>query len=608
MTPPGGDVVSADQTAVGAIPRLQDMAVPILIACFPLAWLVFFNKTFYWDWNTHLWMLAYTGEYFRHHFWFPATFNTREVIGITYPPFYGTLFYPIAGMLSAVTGAAVAMRLIAVALFSLQAAQVAKLVRSVYPGRRVAWSVAAIVACAVYPLTNLYNRNAILEFMAASMLVSACTLWLRAMIAARHPAALAWASSAWMLLALSAGAHPITGVLGGVFFSALLVGGFLGSGDRRTFIVRTACHAVLFLLVLSPWLYATLRFQRDMSIARYLTSVVVQTDAFDAWWIRLLPFPFDIRPLKAERLFDVSTPYLDAQINFGLLTLVCFLAFQVWSRIRRRQMTLTREVSAAGGCLSIFALILFGSVSPDVWRHLPSSFGFFQFACRLVNYCDLSLLLAAVALLSALRPYHAELRVPLYICLTAGVVLMGQGVLVKFSHVAAIQHDGVLPGIGISGERDALLSLTPTLPWEDFSVVTGLAGVLPDAPTVKLVPLGRRHFGEAETVVFSPQSETVLTNIQAFPWNRVVLDGRELSPAETFTTHRFLSFRLEPDDLSLRHLVGYRFAPDRLYTVLRATSGVVLVGWAAGLPVLAWRGHRRTPRPVIRARFTDANG
>lgn len=600
MTPPWRDVVTADRIAVAAINRLQEIVVPILIACFPLSWLAFFNKTFYTDWNRHLWMLAYTGEYFRHHFWFPPTFNTREVIGITYPPFYGTLFYPIAGMLSAVTGAAIAMRLIALAVFSLQAVQVTKLVRSVYPGRSVAWSVAAIVSCAVYPLTNLYNRNAILEFMAASMLVSACALWLRAMIAPHHRAALVRASSAWMLLALSAGAHPITAVLGGVFFSALLVGGFIGAVGRRAFVVRTVCLAVLFLLVLSPWLYATVKFQGDMWIAGSLTSVRVWVDSFDAWWIRLLPFPFDIRPLKADRLFDVSTPYLDAQINFGLLTLVCFLVFQVWSRIRRHQMTLTSEVSAAGACLIIFALVLYGSVSPGVWKHLPSSFGFFQFACRLVNYCDLSLLLAAVALLSALRPYHAELRVPLSICLTASVVLMGQGVLVKFSHVAAIQRDGVLPGIGISGERDALLNLAATLPWADFSVTTGLAGVLPDAPTVKLVPMGGRHFGKAQPVVISPQAVVLTTNVQAFPWNRIILDGRELSPAETFTTQRFLSFKLEPGDLSFPHLVGYRFAPDRLYTVLRVTSGVVLVGWAAGLLVLVWRGRRRFFRPVIR--------
>jgi hypothetical protein len=73
--------------------KRYDPAVALLIASFPLAWLAFFNKTFYVDWDRHLWMIAYTGEYFRHHLSFPTTFNTDDVVGVPFPIFYGTLFY-----------------------------------------------------------------------------------------------------------------------------------------------------------------------------------------------------------------------------------------------------------------------------------------------------------------------------------------------------------------------------------------------------------------------------------------------------------------------------------------------------------------------------------
>ncbi len=104
--------------------------------------------------------------------------------------------------------------------------------------------------------------------------------------------------------------------------------------------------------------------------------------------------------------------------------------------------------------------------------------------------------------------------------------------------------------------------------------------------------LGKR-FGEVKNVLLSPQSQRVLTNIEAFPWNRVVLDGRELPRAETYTSHRILSFVLPPGT-STQHVVGYRFVPDPLYSVLRAISGIVLAGWAAGLSVATWRRGRRS--------------
>ncbi len=317
-------------------------------------------------------------------------------------------------------------------------------------------------------------------------------------------------------------------------------------------------------------------------IGESINSVMMYPDSIDAWWIRLLPIPFDIRPLLDPGA-RTSTPYLDAQINFGLLMTVCFLVFQVVRRLRARQMRFTGEVSAAAVCLVLAALICWSSTSTRVWDFLPIAF--FQFTYRLVTYSDLLLFVGVVILLSALSRFHGTLQKPLSICLAASVAVMAQGVLMKFTHVAAIQSDGVMPGIGPFDERDVLMQM-PDLPWWDYSDIADVAGRL-DAPSIKL-PVGlRARFGEVGSALNLPGPGELQTNIEAFPWNRVVLDGREVPRSETYASRRMLSIRLADQGRPVQHVVGYRFVPDAIYSALRVTSFVTLGGWAGSLLFLA---------------------
>jgi hypothetical protein len=278
---------------------------------------------------------------------------------------------------------------------------------------------------------------------------------------------------------------------------------------------------------------------------------------------------------------------------------VCFLAFQVVRRLRVRQMRFTGEVSAAAACVVLAALVCWGSTSTAVWEFLPIAF--FQFTYRLVTYCDLLLLAGAVVLLSALRRFHRDLRTPLGICLAAAVAVMAQGVLVKFTHAAAIQSDGVLAGTGISGERDALTQMPNNFPWVDYSDVTGLAGDLADATPIQLHVGLDAHFGEVGSALDLPGAEKLQTNIETFPWNRVVLDGREVPLSDTYASHRLLSIPLDDHGRSVQHVVSYGFVPDAIYSALRAISAITLGGWAGSLLFLAvWRAGRQ--RPFLRPR------
>jgi len=257
-------------TGEGKSDRLLEVAIPLLIACFPLLLLALFDQTLRaGDWNSELWMVGYTGEYLRQHWSLPLTLNTDQLIGLPFPIFDGTLFYPIAGILGAALGAAVAVRVIVVALFWLQTTQIIKLIRTLYPDRYVAWTIAALMALGVYSLRNLYNRPAIAEVAALSLLVSALSAWIRAIYAHNPRSRSSLASLAWLLLVLCAGARPMTALLGSIAFGFLFVASLSIVSDRL-WIARTVRNALLFLIVLSPWQYAVLNFRHEAAVSHGL--------------------------------------------------------------------------------------------------------------------------------------------------------------------------------------------------------------------------------------------------------------------------------------------------------------------------------------------------
>src|SRR5438105_2590883 len=65
----------------------------------------------YFDGHNDQWFVAYFGEYFRQHLHLPAVFNSAAAVGMPQPIFYGAVFYPVLGLISAVTGAALALRI-----------------------------------------------------------------------------------------------------------------------------------------------------------------------------------------------------------------------------------------------------------------------------------------------------------------------------------------------------------------------------------------------------------------------------------------------------------------------------------------------------------------
>ena len=63
--------------------------------------------------------------------------------------------------------------------------------------------------------------------------------------------------------------------------------------------------------------------------------------------------------------------------------------------------------------------------------------------------------------------------------------------------------------------------------------------------------------------------------------------------SDTYTSQRLLSVRLPEQERSIPHVVGYRFAPDGIYSALRVVSVIALGAWMVSLLVLAVRRRRR---------------
>src|ERR1700722_12972818 len=92
----------------------------VLGCLFPLIPLVDFHFNFAFDWTNHLYNIAYFGEYFRQHITFPSVINTKPLLGWSIPIYYGFTFYSLCGILSSLTGAAMAYRIFVIVMSFIQ--------------------------------------------------------------------------------------------------------------------------------------------------------------------------------------------------------------------------------------------------------------------------------------------------------------------------------------------------------------------------------------------------------------------------------------------------------------------------------------------------------
>lgn len=570
---------------------------------------------FYLDWYNHVWMVGYFGEYFRQHHAMPEALNTPEVAGLAQPIFYGYFFYPILGLFSMRLHPEVVVRAAVLLLFAAQYVSVRKTLRRLGAAERLAASIACLTLWAIYGLTNLYNRSALTEFFAVGLVTCAVCAWFDLLAAASRSAVWRQALRFGLLLTLSAGTHPITAIYSLPLLVVLTIGLWpqpVGPG-RLPRLAALCVAALLSASVLAPWVWAVRVLGPDTCMAGFTKDVADLTDSIDHWTTRLAPIPFDGRPAHANPA-DVSTPYLDAQINLPLLLLGATVLFRGLRTLERGR----RLRAGFSVAVPIFysAIMLYLSLHPKAFDSLPPVCCVVQFAYRLVSYVNLGLLLVPLLVLHWLRsrpqprPATGELASSVLLCFV--LTLSGVGVAVKLVHaeVATIpetafvqhwakygrtytHHVGEPHWLKNDADRQALVHLPLSYPhYFDYTTPHWLQPLRPSEENAVSMAfldvewLGGR-FGECHgTWIYRGAPGYMATEIAVFPWNRVLVDGQIVPPEQLRV---WKPEKLAPWNAAHQivvpvpagvHLVEHRFVPDPTWRRLHRGAWLVLAGWS----------------------------
>jgi len=554
------------------------------------------------------WSIGYNGEYFRHHHTFPATLQTSHEAGAAAPVFYGYLLFKIAGVLSLIGGPHLAVRILAAFCCASAYLSVRRAFRAFRATEGLATAAAVTVCWAVYPLTNLYDRCAFAEFFAASCLTASCCLWVEFFLRPRRTGDGPTALGAGFFFVLSAGSHPITGMLSGPFLVALYLLQWAvpvperpGAGRRHGALLLVAA---LTALVLAPWLYAYAHLGQRLAISGTFAPGLSYFGGgnWTGALIRLAPVPVDYQQLHREAP-PLGVAHLDTQLNLPLLVLEITVLAHV-----------ARGASWAGRgrltwVLGPLVLLGLGAFVVSVWRtkfeshssaHYPDVLNLLwkaQFAYRLVTCVNLSVLLALLAALAYRRatapPGAARAGVAPFV-LGAVIALSASAFLVKLVHGNESVARHWLPLHHSKPGYEQWLLTHPYVNSWDYS--------MPDHPALPphsdgvqpaRFPIGTgTEFGRVLPLRVATERPLYIgTQAVPFAWATFRVNGEPVPP-----TDLRLWYDLRPDQEPTRETLRVAvpvpaggstiecvWTPPEVWTRLDALAPWVLACWGAGL-------------------------
>ena len=588
--------------------RSLSLALAVLL---PLALLCDLQADFYYDWHNHQWYVGYFGEYFRQHFRMPEVLNAAPAVGLLQPVFYGYLLYPCLGLLAAIMGASAAIRVGALLAVALEFYAVYAAAQRTLRHKSFSWVVAASVIWSVYSLTNLYNRAALPEFFATAFLTTAIAFGVAAGTeeVAKRRGLFAWLAGTCGILAI--GTHPPTALVGGGFALLLLVISVVVPGARRS---RFSPMGVILLvavlggLVLAPWIYANLSMRDGLGIlTQGAEGLKLLPGRCDSLLGRFAPFPFD-RLSNMNGTLNVSTPYVEAPVNFALLM------FAVWNLVLLRR-TKSRAPSAgapapgraawwfAGAGFGWFTLTVMLSLSRPVAEAFWFLTPYVQAGTRFVSHANLGLLVAvfATGAIVAARGGFARFRPETNVVVAIGLTIALLNVGIKLTHAAAVLERPSAVQYTWTGDRAALVTAGRADAGADYAAVKAWPPLPPAAAKLArpvVFPVGEKGaaFGIVRGLRLDlPERSWVITNAVAFPWSHVTVDGSEV-PADRLAVD---GWRVAVNLPAGEHELKWEWRPDPVWSWLHAAShGALLlvlgvaVGWGCAE---AWRGVRGGP-------------
>jgi hypothetical protein len=583
-----------------------DHMICLIAVFFPLSILALNWKIgFTTDWYNNLWMIGYQGKYLLHHFSFPAVYNTQHHTGIVFPLFYGYLLYPALGILSSALGPHIALRVGLFLIFIIQFSLVKNLTFKLTRDIRLSWLTATLITWAIYPLTNIYNRNAIGEFFSSTALTSAFCLWFLVLLEnqklKKHFLAFAFICMSIFM----AGSHSITAFLGMIALGLVIMVSAI-SCQKQNLNSKTTLFIILLgfgstlCLSLSPWILVMLKFYDQVKVSSSL-GVLNYIKGIDETWIRAFPLPLDYRFLQSG--LSISTPGLDAQFNFPLLILILFQLYLLLKKVNWKTFLLSKQGISFGICLSIFLCLFLVSVIPNSDQYFEGAFQLFQFSFRLVTYQNLALFLSFICL--NWIPYemtdqdqmiHPELSASI-------LTLAGCGVILKLLHASLLFPLGSALGYPqFETQQDEEFTLTPKSFHSayDYNVSSHLTPLKPEflsgALQTYLPILHNDKFGMTGQFSFDlPNTAWVMTSVFSFPWNQIEVNGEILKHHDLAFGNQRLVFKAHKAG---SYQLRYHFTPDPIWVALRYVSLVTIMSLLLCL-LYFWRRSLRENTRLI---------
>jgi hypothetical protein len=588
-------LVQADSAgrAIFAV-RVRQTALAIVICGIPMIPMIDLNHRSGGDWSGHELIVAYYGRFLLEHLRFPGGIDSNELIGQVHTLFYGEPLYGGMGILSSVLGPDLGMRLVVFCALLAQFASVRNLLRIINPTEILATTAAALTTWGIYPMTNLYNRGAVGEFLAVCFLNAAACCLIAVAVKPKEGLKRPLAIQLVLYSNLAMAAHPITTVFGAMSLAGLGVGCLIFAQNRRFAMAACGLTVALAGFVLAPWVYILATFYRHLGVVRWLPGQEHHVAAlsyfnFDTFWKRIAPFPwdFDSRKFPLPASFTVN---LDAQLSFPLLllafALLTLLLIGKWKSAVRPpaaapfRWPLALYLGVLGALLFVGTLwISLVNNMPDEptwrvveWPHLPGFLRTFQFAYRLVTYQNLALIIVVATLswtLSSLRATKSKLTKICYFIL--GLALTSTAL----KSVRGWKAAGPEPIL----TSDAQILSTGFNSPADYGVIDGPQRTTRQISSAKqrvnLKVMEGEQFGEVQSAEVSLDVPTVvITNVLMFPWNRLYVDGRAIDNRSLIRDDYRTALEMDQG----HHRIEYRFEPDRIWKMLRAVSWLILGG------------------------------
>ena len=543
----------------------------------PLGLLINPQVNFSRDWPTHFWMVEFYGDYFRAHGGFPIVMNNSVAVGVAVPVFYTWLLYPLLGMLAAVIGTGMALRVALVAMVTIQFFAVLGAGRKIFGHAGLAIAVATSVIWATYSLTNLYNRGALAEYFAAGFFCTSIGFAASAAVMAGSVRRFhAWLAGFFLLLAL--GTHPPTAVLGGAFTVLLAAACSVGTRGRlfkmsRRGALYLAAGLLAGALILSPWVYASVALGSRLVVTQGTQGFIFQPDQNDSFGHRFAPFPYDTATMKYGVYGDDhGTPYLEAPINFVLLGILMWTLVRLrWSLGKSRDgragdASLPRAILVVA--LGWFFLLAAISVSPPLAGFFAFLAPYVQYVYRLVTHCNAALLVGifAAGFLVSGRGGDRRFRHETNMVVAIGVTIAIVGLGIKLQHGAAT---------ALPADNLATVALGNPVDLTRAYATPGMLRSMTVAEVENAVPLrfpveraGPRFGDMGSATIQLGRARWVVTNAVVFPWMTLEIDGKKPDAHQLARLEHFVAIYLPAGVHEIRPV----WRPDPVWSVLHRLS------------------------------------